>query len=96
MLKGYTMSTHLSADRIDRLTRISMTIGYGEVIKETWHKEGTSMLTDTGVMYIVDKEAQFIITVYVATVKEVVAMFDGRPPSYLIAKARKNERKFWG
>ena len=96
MLIGYTMSNHLCNDREDRLTRIAMTIGFGEVVKETYHKDGTSLLTDTGVMYIVDKPSRYIITVYVATVKEVVAMFDGRPPSYLVSKARKNERKFWG
>lgn len=96
MLQGYTMSRHLCEDRADRLTRIAMTIGFGEVVKETYHVEATTLLTNTGVVYVVNKAQKYIITVYVATLDEVLAMYDGNAPVSLVNKARKNERKFWG
>ena len=97
MLEGYTMSRHLKEDRLDRLVAIATTIGFGNVIKEAEHNEATAMLTDTGVIYIVDKAQKFVITVYVATIEEMVAMYEGQNiPPFLWKKIKKNSKLHWG
>lgn len=97
MLEGYTMSRHLKEDRVERLTTIATTIGFGEVIKETKHRTQTSLLTNTGVIYIVDKKEKYIITVYVATLEELVAIYKGkRVPQKLYNQVKKNTKIHWG
>lgn len=98
MLVGYTMSKHLKEERLDRLVAIGTTIGFGNVIKEAVHREATAMVTDTGVVYIVNKTQKFVITAYVATVDEIIAIYNGKNniPSCLFAKVKKNSKINWG
>ena len=95
MLNDYTMSHHMRADRVDRLTKIAITIGFGEIIKEAPIRGAVGMFSDTGVLYIVNKKKKLIITAYVATVDEAVAFYGGRLPPKIFAVVRKNEQKNW-
>lgn len=96
MLKNYTMSRHLIEDREERLVKIAMTIGFGEVIKESTHNGATIFLTNTGIIYVVNKQLKIIITVYVATINEISAIYNGKIPSCIFNKVKKNERRFRG
>ena len=97
MLMGYTMSKHLYEERIDRLTKIGATIGFGEVVKEAPYvkSNATVFITDTGVIYVVNKSKKFIITVYTATIDEATLIFEGNIPNYLRKRVLKNMKMDW-
>ena len=88
---------HISADRIDRATYIMTTIGIGEIIKEvrcTDEKGRVSWqcLTNTGVILVLSEDKSIAITLYIATQPKVSAMFEGKTPSWMIARVRKNRQ----
>ena len=97
-----TLSHHLTADRLERMTTIATTIGFGKVIEEfeddiygepTWH-----CLTDTGVLLVKSADKTKIITMYVATVDRLYAYYRKKRnqktiPQYLVQIVKNNEKK---
>lgn len=88
---------HISEERIDRAVYIQTTIGIGEIIKEqrcigedgriSWQ-----CLTNTGVIVVLDAKKKVAITLYIAELPKVCAMYQGKTPSWMLNKVRKNKK----
>ena len=90
-------SYHISEDRLDRATYIMTTIGIGNIIKEVHAvdekgRPSWQCLTDTGVILVLNEQKTIAITLYIATQPKVSAMYQGKTPSWIIARVRKNRQ----
>ena len=96
------MTYHCEVHRAERVKHIIEEIGVGQVIKEKYvryniGKAGRYIcLTDTGITIIKSEDKQKIITMYVTTQKELVAVFGGtkKVPVFLKKKVAHNESKY--
>lgn len=87
---------HISEERIDRAVFIMQTVGIGKVIKEVHQVDekgrvGWQCLTDTGVLLVLSEDKKICVTLYIATQPKVSAMYNGKTPSWVLAKVRKNK-----
>lgn len=87
---------HISEERVDRACYIMQTIGIGEVIKEVRcvQEDGRvswQCLTNTGVILVLSEDKKICITLYIASQPKVSAMYQGKTPSWVINKVRKNK-----
>lgn len=90
-------SYHISKDRIPRALYIMDTVGLGKVIKEVRQVDETGRvswqcLTDTGVILVMSEDKKICVTLYIATQPKVSAMYQGKTPSWVINKVRKNRQ----
>lgn len=94
-------SNHAIRDRIERMTMIATTIGFGEIVIEfadkneygnTWH-----CLTNTGVCIVKTEDKQKIITMFCISIPRLEAYYLNRvgqkPPYSLWVAVRNNEKK---
>ena len=97
------MTYHVAVQRADRVNHIVNEIGIGQIIKEKYIGYGIGgqagryiCLTDTGVTIIKDEQKLKIITIYVTTQRELVAVFGGtkKIPPFLKKKVDRNQSKF--
>lgn len=97
------MTYHVRVERAERVKHIVEEIGVGQVIKEKYIGYGIGgqagryiCLTDTGVTIIKSEDKLKIITMYVTTQKELVAVFGGtkKIPPFLRKKVDHNQSKF--
>ena len=96
------MTYHVSVQRADRVKHIIDDIGIGQIVKEKYVRYNIGeagkyiCLTDTGITIIKDETKSKIITMYVTTQRELVAVFGGtkRIPSYLRKKVDYNQSKY--
>ena len=73
-----TYTKHAQWDRMDRMTYIQETVGFGEVIAEHLSRESTTcyrQLTNTGVILITDKAQNVLVTAYIANVGQAVSTY---------------------
>ena len=95
-IKRNYITNHFKEDRLDRALYIAQTIGFGEVVKECYRADTKTFqqITDTGVMIARSDIDRAIVTVYVATMNQVRAVYgEDRVPSWLVAKVKKNNSK---
>lgn len=90
-------SYHISKDRIPRALYIMDTVGLGKTIKEVRQVDETGRvswqcLTDTGVILVMSEDKKICITLYIATQPKVSAMYQGKTPSWVLNKVRKNRK----
>ena len=90
-------SYHISKDRIPRALYIMDTVGLGEIIKEVRQVDeqgrvSWQCLTNTGVILVMSEDKKICITLYIATQPKVSAMYQGKTPSWVINKVRKNRK----
>lgn len=90
-------SYHISEDRIDRAMYIMETVGIGEIIKEVRQidekgRVSWQCLTNTGVILVMSEDKKICITLYIATQPKVSAMYQGKTPSWVFNKVRKNRQ----
>lgn len=90
-------SYHISKDRIPRAMYIMDTVGLGKIIKEVRQVDETGRvswqcLTDTGVILVMSEDKKICVTLYIATQPKVSAMYQGKTPSWVINKVRKNRQ----
>ena len=87
---------HASEERLDRITAIAMTVGFGQVIKERQMGEGKwYQITDTGVLIVRTPDKHSIITMWTAKMKQVAEIYgDERVPETLKNRMRANRKKF--
>lgn len=97
------MSYHCEVTRHERVQQIIQHIGMGQIIKEKYvgnFDSNTNMaqgkyicLTDTGITIIKSEDKQIIITIYVTTFRELVAVYGGQKniPSFLKKKVDRNQ-----
>ena len=96
------MTYHVAIQRADRVKHIVEEIGMGQIIKEKYIGYGIGQagryicLTDTGITIIKDEAKLKIITIYVTTQRELVAVFGGtkRIPPFLRKKVDYNQTKY--
>lgn len=97
------MTYHVAVQRADRVKHIVEEIGIGQVVKEKYIGYGIGgqagryiCLTDTGITIIKDEQKLKMITMYVTTQKELVAVFGGtkKIPPYLKKKVDRNQSKY--
>lgn len=88
---------HISEDRIDRAMYIMETVGIGEIIKEVRQVDekgrvSWQCLTNTGVILVMSEDKKICVTLYIATQPKVSAMYQGKTPSWIFNKVRKNRQ----
>lgn len=96
------MSYHVRIQRQERVKHIIEDIGIGQVIKEKYTRFSLEQagrwvcLTDTGITIVKTEDKQKIITMYVTTQKELVAVFGGtkKVPPFLRKKVDYNQSKY--
>lgn len=94
MLEKQKMSKHLTHDRIDRAVYIASTIGVGKEIIRAYNekKDSYSCLTDTGVM-IIRNPKDVIITMYIASMNQAIAMTNNQLSKTLRNTIKRNEKE---
>lgn len=93
------MTYHVAVNRAERVNNIVNIIGIGQVIKEKYVRFSLDQagrwvcLTDTGVTIIKDEQKLKVITMYVTTQRELVAVYGGakKVPPFLKKKVDHNQ-----
>ena len=87
---------HCRVERANRVQHIINEIGMGQVVKKSYTAGKYLCITDTGITIIKDANETKIITMYVTTYRELVAVFNGEKkiPPYLKKKVNHNQSKF--
>ena len=96
------MTYHVAVQRAERVQHIVNDIGIGQIVKEKYTRFSLEQagrwicLTDTGITIIKDEPKQKIITMYVTTQRELVAVFGGasKVPTFLRKKVDHNQSKY--
>lgn len=96
------MTYHVAVQRAERVKHIIEDVGLGQIVKEKYTRFSLEQagrwvcLTDTGITIIKDEPKEKIITMYVTTQRELVAVFggSGRVPSFLRKKVDHNQSKY--
>lgn len=90
-------SRHCMEDRVGRITFIATTLGFGQIIqKRTTYSNGQPSircLTDTGVIICKTMDESKVITMFIATTRQVVDIYGGgHVPNWIYNKAKKNKK----
>lgn len=87
---------HVAVERASRVQNIINKIGIGQVVKEKFVNGCYTCITDTGVTLIKSADKLKLVTMYVTTYKELVAVYNGpkKIPSYLRKKVDHNQSLF--
>ena len=96
------MTKHCEYWRRERVEHIKHEIGLGQIVKENfvrWPNKPYGnyiCITDTGVTIVKDEDHETIVTIYVTTMKELIAVYNGmkKIPPYLRKKVQNNEAKY--
>ena len=96
------MTYHVAVQRADRVKHIIEDIGIGQIVKEKYTRFNLEQagrwicLTDTGITIVKDEAKEKIITMYVTTQRELVAVFGGtkKVPTFLKKKVDYNQSKY--
>lgn len=100
------MTYHCAVERKERVTQIIEKIGMGQVVREKYTRTQDEILknrggkyvciTDTGITIVKTEDKNTIITMYVTTYRELVAVYGGQKniPSYLRKKVDRNQTFF--
>ena len=96
------MTYHVAVQRAERVKHMIEDVGLGQIVKEKYTRFSLEQagrwvcITDTGITIIKDEPKEKIITMYVTTQRELVAVF-GRTkkvPAYLRKKVDYNQSKY--
>lgn len=87
---------HVAVERANRVQNIIDRIGIGQVVKEKFTNGCYTCITDTGVTLIKSADKLKLVTMYVTTYKELVAVYNGpkKIPPYLRKKVDHNQSLF--
>lgn len=96
------MTYHCEVQRADRVKHIVEEIGIGQIVKEKYVRYNIGQagryvcITDTGITIIKTEQKDTIITMYVTTQNELVAIYGGtkKIPPYLKKKVDRNQSKY--
>lgn len=96
------MTYHCEVQRANRVKHIVEEIGVGQIIKEKYVRYNIGeagryiCLTDTGITIIKNESKQIVITMYVTTQRELIAVFGGtkKVPTFLKKKVDHNQSKY--
>lgn len=89
------MTYHVQYERIDRIANILATTGFGEIVHRMPAREGGRVrcITTTGVILIMDKSEEILITAYHASYKQAAAMYHGNTPRAIYKTIQSNYRR---
>ena len=87
------MTYHAAIERAARVQKIVELIGMGQIIKKQFLHNKWICITDTGITIIKDANEIKIVTIYVTTQRELIAVFGGpkKVPSFLKKKVDRNQ-----
>lgn len=97
------MTYHCKIQRRNRVQHIIDDIGLGQIVREKYirtqaqianNEQGTyTCITDTGITLIKTEDKKTVITMYVTTYRELVAIFGGERniPKYLHKRVDRNQ-----
>ena len=91
-----TLTNHAKEERMNRLTYIAMTIGFGEVVFERIEDDRRYCITDSGVLMVKALKEEVLITAYIVTIDKAIALYrnemghDQRMPNKLYDTIRRN------
>lgn len=96
------MTYHCKVERAERVKHIVEEIGIGQIIKEKYTRYNIGQagcyicITDTGITIVKSEDKAVIITMYVTTQSELVAVFGGtkKIPPFLRKKVDHNQSKY--
>lgn len=88
-LTNIRYSNHLLYERADRLAQIH-TVGIGQPIKESWHYDCYHVLTDTGVVLVIDKDGVYCVTAYFIDHREANKLYRGKTPKAVQRRIDRN------
>lgn len=96
------MTYHVAVQRAERVQHIINDVGLGQIVKEKYSRYDMTRagrwicITDTGITIVKDDPKQKIITMYITTQRELIAVFGGakKVPGYLRKKVDHNQSKY--
>ena len=97
------MTYHCKVERAERIQKIIALIGLGQVVREKYYRQSNLAghgkyvcITDTGITIVKSEDKQKVITMYVTTYRELVAIYGGEKkiPPYLRKKVDRNQTKY--
>lgn len=89
------MTYHVQYERVDRIANILATTGFGEIVHRMPAREAGRVrcMTTTGVILIMDKSEEILITAYHASYKQAAAMYCGNTPRAIYKTIQSNYRR---
>ena len=90
------MTYHVSVQRANRVQHIISEIGMGQIVKEKYVNGCYTCITDTGITIIKSADKLKMITMYVTTYRELLAVYNGtkKIPPYLRKRVDHNQSLF--
>lgn len=91
-------SPHLINDRMERYVFIATEIGFGEIVAEHYNPacDRWSLLSDTGITFIVDGNKETCITLYIVdSFEELTFICGGNVPKKVKNAFKKNQKFFY-
>ena len=91
------LTRHAQVDRMERLVECITHLGVNEIVYErvdTYKPTVKMAITDTGIILVRAVCDDSVITGYMATVKQAVALFQGRMPDALFRRVVHNNKKY--
>lgn len=93
------MTYHVLEERMERITKIATTVGFGEPLFEVENCKNNTViaLTDTGVVIVKSPDRSKLITMYMATYVQADAFFhlaNQSFPSWMKNVIKKNVKKY--
>ena len=90
------MTYHCAIERANRIQHIVNQIGLGQVVKEKFVRGCYSCITDTGITIVKTADKAKVVTMYVTTYRELVAIYEGpkKIPPFLKKKVDRNQTFF--
>ena len=87
------MSYHCRIERANRVQHIVNEIGMGQVVKVKFVRYCYTCITDTGITIIKTADKLKVVTMYVTTYRELVAVYEGtkKIPPYLKKRVDRNQ-----
>ena len=90
------MTYHCGVERANRVQNIINKIGIGQIVKEKFVRGCYTCITDTGITIIKTADKTKVVTMYVTTYRELVAIYEGtkKIPPYLKKKVDRNQTSY--
>ena len=93
MMMHFQFSHHCYEDRNGRVMFIMERVGFGTIQRYFVGQTHLYALTDTGVVFVMDKEQDFVITIHLADEKMLGWMFNGPIPVRYMKIVRNFKKK---
>lgn len=99
-MKLTNCSKHICQDHVERTAEILMTVGLGKEVYrrryvDRWGRDSIRALTNTGIMICYAPDTELVITLFIATAKQVRELYQmSHCPDYIYSTIKRNEKRF--